>query len=142
MSNVNPIGRLDQLRRIADMTIARIQVLHLQTNLMKKIILLTLVGTGLLVAMPFTAQALDSGKIAQYDRYQNRNDYDRDRQNRNDYDRDSDGRRYQSGDRLFVVYYRNYDDRKWIYVSKHYSRRAAERAADRLERRGYRTQIL
>jgi hypothetical protein len=114
------------------MTISRIQVLHLQTNLMKKIILLTLVGTGLFVTMPFTAQALDSDKIAQYDRYQNRNDYDR----------DSDGRRYQSGDRLFVVYYRNYDNRKWIYVSKHYNRRAAQRAANRLERRGYQTQIL
>ncbi|HEY9656226.1 MAG TPA: hypothetical protein V6C50_12135 [Crinalium sp.] len=32
---------------------------------MKKIILLALVGTGLLVTMPFTAQALDSEKIGQ-----------------------------------------------------------------------------
>lgn len=75
--------------------------------------------------------------LAQYDRDQNRNDRNRDNQ-----DRDNEGRRYQSGDRLYIVYYRSHDDRKWIYVSKHYNRRAAQRAANRLERRGYRIQIL
>ncbi|MEH1949309.1 MAG: hypothetical protein V7K77_20480 [Nostoc sp.] len=116
---------------------------------MKKIILLALVCTGFVVTTPFTAQALDSEKIspnldrepnmslAQYDRDQNRNDRNRDNQ-----DRDNEGRRYQSGDRLYIVYYRSHDDRKWIYVSKHYNRRAAQRAANRLERRGYRIQIL
>ncbi|AFY35959.1 hypothetical protein [Calothrix sp. PCC 7507] len=116
---------------------------------MKKIILLALVCTGFVVTTPFTAQALDSEKIspnldrepnmllAQYDRDQNR-----DNRNRDNQDRDNEGRRYQSGDRLFIVYYRSHDDRKWIYVSKHYNRRAAQRAANRLERRGYRIQIL
>jgi hypothetical protein len=104
---------------------------------MKKLILLALLCTGFVVTTPFTAQALDSEKIAQYDRDQNR-----DNQNHDNQDRDNEGRRYQSGDRLFIVYYRSHDDRKWIYVSKHYNRRAAQRAANRLERRGYRIQIL
>jgi hypothetical protein len=110
--------------------------------LMKKLILLAMVCTGFLATAPFTAQALDSDIIAQYDRDQNRNEQDRDNQNRDNQDRDNEGRRYQSGDRLFIVYYRSRDDRKWIYVSKHYNRRAAQRSANRLERRGYRTQIL
>jgi hypothetical protein len=114
---------------------------------MKKLILLALVCTGFVATTPFTAQALDSDKIAQYDRDQNRDNRNRDNrnrdnQNRDNQNRDSQGRPYQSGDRLFVVYYRNHDDRKWIYESKHYSRRAAQRAADRLERRGYQIQIL
>jgi hypothetical protein len=125
---------------------------------MKKLILLALVCTGFAVTTPFTAHALDPEKIAQYDRDRYPNDQNRDNQNREEQYRDSEGRRYQSGDsrserlrqRLFVVYYRNHDDsrserlrqRKWIYESKHYSRRAAQRAADRLERRGYRIQIL
>jgi hypothetical protein len=109
---------------------------------MKKLILLALVCTGFAVTTPFTAHALDSEKIAQYDRDQNRNERNRNDQNRDEQYRDSEGRRYQTGDRLFVVYYRNQDDRKWIYESKHYSRRAAERAANRLERRGYQIQIL
>ncbi len=88
---------------------------------MKKIILLALMGTGFVVTMPFMAQALDSEKIGQnLDREPNMliAQYDRDR------------------DDLCR------DDRKWIFVSTHYNRRDAERAADRLERRGYRTQIL
>jgi hypothetical protein len=115
------------------------QVLHLQTNLMKKIILLALVGTGLVVTMPFTAQALDSEKIGQnLDREPNMSiaQYDRDRDDR---DRDRHDR-YRN--RPFVVYYRSRDDRKWIFESIHYNRRDARRAANRLERRGYRTRIL
>jgi hypothetical protein len=112
---------------------------------MKKLILLALVCTGFAVTTPFTAQALDSEKIAQYvgvaSPLENR-DQNRDNQNRDEQYRDSEGRPYQTGDRLFVVYYRNHDDRKWIYESKHYSRRAAQRAANRLERRGYQIQIL
>jgi Ni/Co efflux regulator RcnB len=122
---------------------------------MNKIIVLALVFTGFVATTPFTAQALDLDKIAQYvgeaspleNRDQNRNDRNRndrnrDNQNRDEQYRDSEGRPYQSGDRLFVVYYRSPDNRKWIYVSKHYNQRAAQRAADRLERRGYRIQIL
>jgi hypothetical protein len=117
---------------------------------MNKIILLALACTGFVVTTPFVAQALASEKIgqnlgtriAQYDRGQNRNDQNRNNQDRDNPDRDNEGRRYQVGDRLYVVYYRNQDDRKWIYVSKHYNRRDAQRAANRLERRGYRIQIL
>jgi hypothetical protein len=125
---------------------------------MKKLILLALVCTGFAVTTPFTAHALDSEKIAQYvgeaspleNRDQNRNDQDRDNQNRDNRDRDNEGRDTQSCDRLFIVYYRSDDDsrserlrqRKWMYVSKHCNRRDAQRTANRLERRGYRIQIL
>jgi hypothetical protein len=113
---------------------------------MKKIILLALVGTGFIVNMPFTAQALDSEKIGHnLDREPNMSiaQYDRDRRDRY---RDNQHRDYQYGDdrrnRPFVVYYRSRDNRKWIYESIHYNRRDARRAANRLERRGYRTLIL
>jgi hypothetical protein len=56
--------------------------------------------------------------------------------------RDERYRDYQYIYRQFVVYYRSSDDRRWIYQSIHYSRREARRAANRLERRGYRTLIL
>jgi hypothetical protein len=91
--------------------------------------------------MPFTAQALDSEKIGHnLDREPNMSiaQYDRDRRDRY--------RDYQYGDdrrnRPFVVYYRSRDNRKWIYESIHYNRRDARRAANGLERRGYRTLIL
>ena len=109
---------------------------------MKKLILLALVCTGFAVTTPFTAQALDSDKIAQYDRDQNRNDQNRNDQNRDNRDRDNQDRRYQSYDRAFTVSYRSSDDRRWIFHSVHYSRRDAQRAANQLERRGYRTLVL
>jgi len=111
---------------------------------MKKIILLALVGTGLIVTMPFTAQALDSEKIGQnLDREPNMSiaQYDRDRYREDRY-RDDQYRDDRYRDRPFVVYYRSRDDRKWIFESIHYNRRDARRAANRLERRGYRTRIL
>ncbi|MBC1218152.1 hypothetical protein GNE08_28645 (plasmid) [Trichormus variabilis ARAD] len=107
---------------------------------MKKIILLALVGTGFIVNMPFMAQALDSEKIGQnLDRERNMSiaQYNRDDRYRHDRYRHD-----RSPYRVFVVYYRSRDNRRWIFVSTHYNRRDAERAADRLERRGYRTQIL
>ncbi|MEA5567489.1 hypothetical protein [Anabaena sp. UHCC 0399] len=117
---------------------------------MKKIILLALVGTGFIVNMPFMAQALDSEKIGQnLDRERNMSiaQYNRDDRYRHDRYRHDRYRhdRYRhdrSPYRVFVVYYRSRDNRRWIFVSTHYNRRDAERAADRLERRGYRTQIL
>ncbi|ABA25186.1 hypothetical protein Ava_C0097 (plasmid) [Trichormus variabilis ATCC 29413] len=128
------------------MTITRLkrsqslQSFNFQTNLMKKIILLALVGTGFIVNMPFMAQALDSEKIGQnLDRERNMSiaQYNRDDRYRHDRYRHD-----RSPYRVFVVYYRSRDNRRWIFVSTHYNRRDAERAADRLERRGYRTQIL
>jgi hypothetical protein len=95
---------------------------------MNKIILLALVCTGFAVTTPFTAHALDSEKIgqnldletnmeiAQYNRNQNRN-------------------------RQFSVYYRNPRQRQWTLEGYHANRRDAQQAANRLERRGYRTYV-
>jgi hypothetical protein len=119
-----------------------INPITLQTKLMKKIILLALVGTGLVVTTSFTAQAVDSEKIGQnLDREPNMSiaQYNRDRY-RDDQYRDDRSERLRQ--RPFVVYYRSRDDRRWIYQSIHYNRRDARRAANRLERRGYRTRIL
>ena len=98
---------------------------------MKKLILLALVCTGFAVARPFTAQALDSDKIAQYDR---------DRYPNNQYP-DNQYRRNQNRDRQFSVYYRNRNDRQWTLEGYHNNRRDARQAANRLERRGYRTYV-
>ena len=115
---------------------------------MNKIILLALVCTGFAVTTPFTAHALDSEKIsqnldrepnmslAQYDR-----DQDRDNQYRNNQDRDYQYRRNQNQDRQFSVYYRNRGDRQWTFEGNHDNRRDAQRAANRLERRGYLTYV-
>jgi hypothetical protein len=95
---------------------------------MKKIISLALVCTGFVVTTPFTVQALDSEKIsqnldlgtnieiAQYRRNQNR-------------------------DRQFSVYYRNPRQRQWTLEGYHPNRRDAQQAANRLQRRGYRTYV-
>ncbi|WP_310486793.1 hypothetical protein [Chamaesiphon sp. VAR_69_metabat_338] len=103
---------------------------------MKKLILLALVCTGFAVTTPLTAQALDSDKIAQYDRDQYRDNQYRDNQNR-DYQYD----RNRNRDRQFSVYYRNRNDRQWTLESNHDNRRDAQRAANRLERRGYLTYV-
>jgi hypothetical protein len=112
---------------------------------MKKIILLALVCTGFVVTTPFTAHALDSEKIGQ--------NLDRDRepnmslaeprgttiaQYRNQ-NRDSPGERLRQ--RQFSVYYRSRGDRQWTFEGYHPNRRDAERASNRLQRRGYRTYI-
>ena len=103
---------------------------------MKKIILLALVCTGFAVTTPLTAQALDSDKIAQYDRdrYPN-NQYPNNQYPDNQY------RRNQNRDRQFSVYYRNRNDRQWTLEGYHNNRRDARQAANRLERRGYRTYV-
>jgi hypothetical protein len=89
---------------------------------MKKLILMALVCTGFAVTTPFTAQALDSEKIAQY----NRDNQYRDNRNR---------------DRQFSVYYRSRGDSQWTFEGYHSNRRDARQAANRLDRRGYRTYI-
>ena len=102
---------------------------------MKKLILLALVCTGFAVTTPLTAQALDSDKIAQYDR----NDRYPNHQYPNNQYRDSPGERLRQ--RQFSVYYRNRNERQWTFESNHYNRRDARRAANRLERRGYTTYV-
>jgi hypothetical protein len=103
---------------------------------MEKIILLALICTGFAATMPTSANALDpqvvsqnlhgetNPLIAQYRRNQNR-------------------------DRQFSVYYRNRGDsrserlrqRQWTLEGYHDNRRDAQQAANRLERRGYRTYV-
>ena len=69
--------------------------------------------------------------IAQYNRNQNDD---------NQY-RDNQDRRNQNRDRQFSVYYRNRNDRQWTFEGNHDNRRDAQRAANRLERRGYTTYV-
>ncbi len=95
---------------------------------MNKIILLSLVFTGFLVNIPAAANALEtqtvnpnlSGEtnvlISQFRRNQNR-------------------------DRQFSVYYRSPRDRQWTLEGPHPNRRDADRAANRLQRRGFRTYV-
>lgn len=95
---------------------------------MKKIILLALVCTGFAVTTPFTAHALDSEKIGQ------------------NLDREpnmlmAQYRRNQNRQRQFSVYYRNPGNRQWTLEGYHDNRRDAQSAANRLERRGYRTYV-
>lgn len=113
---------------------------------MKRMIFLALVGTGFVVTTPFASQALDLEKVGQnFDVHSERlrqrepnmliAQYDRDLYRDNLYRRD----RYR--DRQFSVYYRDRGDRQWNLASNHNNRRDAQRAANRLERRGYRTYI-
>jgi outer membrane lipoprotein-sorting protein len=95
---------------------------------MKKIILMALVCTGFAVTTPFTAQALDSEKISQ------------------NLDLDTNMeiaqyRRNQNQERRFSVYYRSPRDRRWTFEGYHNNRQDAQRAANRLQRRGYRTYV-
>jgi hypothetical protein len=106
---------------------------------MKKIILLALVCTGFVVTTPFSAHALDSGKIGQ----------------NLDLDpkmslalaeplldaRIAQYRRNQNRDRQFSVYYRNRGVRQWTLEGYHANRQDAQNASNRLQRRGYRTYI-
>jgi hypothetical protein len=90
--------------------------------------LLSLICMGFIASVPMSANALDRqvvsqnihGEtnlfIAQYRRNQNR-------------------------DRQFSVYYRNRRDRQWTLEGYHNNRNDAQRAANRLEQRGYRTYV-
>jgi hypothetical protein len=91
------------------------------------------------VTTPFTAHALDSEKIAQYDRDQYRDNQYRDNQYRDNQYRDNQYRRNR--DRRFSVYYRSPRDRQWTFEGYHANRQDAQRAANRLQRRGYRTYV-
>jgi hypothetical protein len=95
---------------------------------MKKIILLALVCTGFVVTMPFLAQALDSEKIGQNLDLETNIEI-------------AQYRRNQNRQRQFSVYYRNRGQRQWTLEGYHPTRRDAQQAANRLERRGYRTYV-
>jgi hypothetical protein len=93
---------------------------------MNKLIIISLVYTGVLVAIPFEANALNSQPV-----------------NQNLPEKTnlpiSQGRpTYQRG---YTVHYRSPRDRKWTLEGFHAERPDAERAARRLQRSGFRTQI-
>jgi hypothetical protein len=110
---------------------------------MKKIILLALVCTGFVVTTPFMAHALDSEKIGQ-----NLDSHSESLRQREPNMSLAESRgttmaqyRNQNRDRQFSVYYRSRGDRQWTFEGYHPNRRDAERASNRLQRRGYRTYI-
>jgi hypothetical protein len=93
---------------------------------MNKIIIISLVCIGVLVTMPFEANALNSQPI-------NQNLLEKTNL-RVTQDRPS----YQRG---YTVHYRSPRDRKWTLEGFHAERPDAESAARRLQRSGFRTQI-
>jgi outer membrane lipoprotein-sorting protein len=110
---------------------------------MKKIILLALVCTGFVVTTPFMAHALDSEKISQ-----NLDSHSESLRQREANMSLAEPRgttiaqyRNQNRQRQFSVYYRSPRDRQWTFEGYHANRNDAQRAANRLERRGYRTYI-
>jgi CelD/BcsL family acetyltransferase involved in cellulose biosynthesis len=92
---------------------------------MNKLILLTLICTGFAATLPFKASALESQPVGQIVGGHP----------------DRTLAQYRRNDRQFSVYYRNRGDRSWILENSYYNRREAERAARRLERRGYNTYV-
>jgi CelD/BcsL family acetyltransferase involved in cellulose biosynthesis len=95
---------------------------------MNKLILFSLVCTGFLVTMPVAADVLDTPAVNQ-------------NFNGETNVRLAQFRRNQNRDRQFTVYYRSANDRQWTREGSHTDRRDAERAARRLERRGYKTYV-
>ena len=120
---------------------------------MKNIILLAMVCTGFVVTTPFAAQALDSEKIGQnLDSHSERLSQREPNMSLPQqkplldariaqYNRNNQYRRNQNRDRQFSVYYRNPRQRQWTLEGYHNNRRDAQQAANRLERRGYRTYV-
>ncbi len=95
---------------------------------MKKIILFSLLCAGFLVPTPVAANILATQTVSQIFRGES-----------NSLIAQYHGRQ----ERRYYVYYRSPDGRilAWILEGFHVDRRDAERAARRLERRGYRTDI-
>ena len=95
---------------------------------MNKIILFSLVCTGFLVNIPVAANVLDSQTVNQ--NFPGETNV-----------LISQFRRNQNRDRQFSVYYRSPRDRQWTLEGPHANRRDADRAANRLQRRGFRTYV-
>jgi hypothetical protein len=93
---------------------------------MNKIILISLVYTGVLVTMSFEANALNSQPVSQNLLEKMNLQVAQSRPT------------YQRG---YTVHYRSPRDRKWTLAGFHAERPDAERAARRLQRSGFRTQI-
>ena len=93
---------------------------------MKKLITISWVSAGFLVAIPFAANALNLQTVSQnlLEKTNLRVAHSRPT--------------YQRG---YTVHYRSPRDRKWTLSGFHAERPDAQRAARRLERSGFRTQI-
>ena len=105
---------------------------------MNKILLLSVISAGFVVTMPIRTSALAPQTVSPNfvggaAPVEKRNEQ-----------RDTNSllakyRRYQA--RQYYVYYRSHYQLQWTLEGPHSNRRAAERAARRLEGRGYRTYI-
>jgi hypothetical protein len=93
---------------------------------MNKIVIILLVHTGFLVTMPFEANALNSQAVSQNSLEKTNLQVAQGRPS------------YQRG---YTVHYRSPRDRKWTLEGFHAERPDAERAARRLQRSGFSTQI-
>ncbi len=93
---------------------------------MKNTIFLSLVCIGYVVTIPFEVSALGSQKVSQNLQGGTKVLLAQFRRNQ---------------DRQFAVYYRNSRQRQWTLEGYHANRRDADRAANRLQRRGYRTYV-
>ena len=102
--------------------------MYLRTNFMNEIMLLSLVCMGFVASVPLSANALDSQVVNQNLHGETNILIAQDRRN-------------QNRDRQFTVYYRNSNARQWTREDSHTDRREAQRAADKLERRGYKTYV-
>ena len=96
-----------------------------QTFFMNKIVIISLVYTGFLVAMPFEANALNLQPVSQNLLVKTNLQV-------------AQRPTYQRG---YTVHYRSPRDRKWTLEGFHAERPDAQRAARRLQRSGFRTQI-
>ena len=93
---------------------------------MNKIIMISLVYTGLLVTLPFEANSLNAPTVSH--NFEEKVNLPI-----------SPGRpSYQRG---YTVHYRHPRDRRWTLEGFHAERSDAQRAASRLQRSGFRTQI-
>ena len=93
---------------------------------MKKIIIISWVYAGFLVAIPFEANGLNSQTVSQNLLEKTNLPIAQSRPT------------YQRG---YTVHYRSPRDRRWTLEGFHAERPDAQRAARRLERSGFRTQI-
>ena len=98
--------------------------------------LLSLICMGFIASVPMSANALDRQVVSQNIHGETNLFIAQYRRNQN---RDSPGERLRQ--RQFSVYYRSPRDRQWTFEGHHPNRRDAERASNRLQRRGYRTYI-
>jgi hypothetical protein len=93
---------------------------------MNKIVLFSLVCTGFVSVMPAKVDAAGLAQVSQ--NYSGEKNVLVAQYRRNQ-------------DRQFSVYYRNRGERQWTLEGYHNNRQDAQRAANRLERRGYRTYV-